>query len=26
LHEFLADFIRDNNRLGDEIAADYRFY
>ena len=25
LHEFLADFIRDNNRLGDEIAEDYRF-
>jgi uncharacterized alpha-E superfamily protein len=26
LHEFLSEFIRDNNRLGDEIAADYRFY
>jgi uncharacterized alpha-E superfamily protein len=26
LHEFLADFIRDNNRLGDAIAADYRFH
>jgi len=26
LHEFLSDFIRANNRLGDEIAADYRFY
>ena len=26
LHEFLADFIRDNNRLGEEFAADYRFY
>ena len=26
LHEFLADFIRDNNRLGDEVAAAYRFY
>lgn len=25
LHEFLGDFIRDNNRLGDEIATDYRF-
>ncbi|MBZ9738561.1 MULTISPECIES: alpha-E domain-containing protein [unclassified Mesorhizobium] len=26
LHEFLAGFIRDNTRLGDEIALDYRFY
>ncbi|MER9234068.1 alpha-E domain-containing protein [Mesorhizobium sp. M0622] len=26
LHEFLANFIRDNTRLGDEIAQDYRFY
>ncbi|MEI9414749.1 alpha-E domain-containing protein [Mesorhizobium sp. Cs1321R2N1] len=26
LHEFLAGFIRDNTRLGDEIAQDYRFY
>ncbi|TJX06393.1 MAG: alpha-E domain-containing protein [Mesorhizobium sp.] len=26
LHEFLANFIRDNIRLGDEIAQDYRFY
>ncbi len=26
LHEFLADFIRDNNRLGAEIAGQYRFY
>ena len=26
LHEFLADFIRDNNRLGEEIASHYRFY
>ncbi|TIT98257.1 MAG: alpha-E domain-containing protein [Mesorhizobium sp.] len=26
LHEFLAEFIRDNTRLGDEIAQDYRFY
>ena len=25
LHEFLTDFIRDNNRLGDEVAAGYRF-
>ncbi len=25
LHEFLTDFIRDNNRLGDEVAANYRF-
>ncbi|TIN08436.1 alpha-E domain-containing protein [Mesorhizobium sp.] len=25
LHEFLANFIRDNIRLGDEIAQDYRF-
>jgi uncharacterized alpha-E superfamily protein len=25
LHEFLAEFIRDNTRLGDEIAQDYRF-
>jgi uncharacterized alpha-E superfamily protein len=26
LHEFLGEFIRDNNRLGDEVATDYRFY
>ncbi|MCT7375617.1 alpha-E domain-containing protein [Chelativorans salis] len=26
LHEFLKDFIRDNGALGDQIAADYRFY
>ena len=26
LHEFLANFILDNTRLGDEIAQDYRFY
>ncbi|TJX75248.1 MAG: alpha-E domain-containing protein [Mesorhizobium sp.] len=26
LHEFLAGFIGDNTRLGDEIAQDYRFY
>ncbi|MER9963081.1 alpha-E domain-containing protein [Mesorhizobium sp. M0045] len=26
LHEFLANFIRNNTRLGDEIAQDYRFY
>lgn len=26
LHEFLGNFIRDNTRLGDEIAQDYRFY
>jgi uncharacterized alpha-E superfamily protein len=26
LHEFLGEFVRDNNRLGDEIAAGYRFY
>ncbi|MER9564430.1 alpha-E domain-containing protein [Mesorhizobium sp. M0571] len=26
LHEFLANFIRDNTRLGDEIAQDYSFY
>jgi uncharacterized alpha-E superfamily protein len=25
LHEFLSSFIRDNNRLSDEIAANYRF-
>ncbi len=25
LHEFLTDFIRDNYRLGDEVARDYRF-
>jgi uncharacterized alpha-E superfamily protein len=26
LHEFLSDFISDNNRLGDEVATSYRFY
>lgn len=26
LHEFLANFIQDNTRLGDEIALDYKFY
>lgn len=26
LHEFLANFIRDNTRLGDEIAQEYKFY
>ena len=26
LHEFLVNFIRDNNRLGDDVARDYRFY
>lgn len=26
LHEFLTDFIRDNNRLGNEVAANYRFH
>ena len=26
LHEFLTDFIRDNYRLGDEVAKDYRFH
>jgi uncharacterized alpha-E superfamily protein len=26
LHEFLSEFIRDNTRLGDEIASDYRFH
>lgn len=26
LHEFLSDFIRCNNRLGNEVAQDYRFY
>ncbi|ODT78000.1 MAG: A alpha-helical domain with a conserved ER moti [Pelagibacterium sp. SCN 64-44] len=26
LHEFLGNFIRENTRLGDEIAEDYRFY
>ncbi|MEW9808169.1 alpha-E domain-containing protein [Mesorhizobium marinum] len=26
LHEFLTDFISDNNRLGDEVAANYRFH
>jgi uncharacterized alpha-E superfamily protein len=25
LHEFLTEFIRDNNRLGNEIAQDFRF-
>jgi uncharacterized alpha-E superfamily protein len=26
LHEFLDAFIADNNRLGDQVAQDYRFY
>ena len=26
LHEFIADFIRDNNALGQQIEKDYRFY
>jgi uncharacterized alpha-E superfamily protein len=26
LHEFLSEFIRDNNRVGDEIAQDFRFH
>ncbi len=26
LHEFLDGFVADNNRLGDQIAQDYRFY
>jgi uncharacterized alpha-E superfamily protein len=26
LHEFLSEFIVENNRLGNEIARDYRFY
>lgn len=26
LHEFLGDFVRNNNRLGDEVAQDYRFF
>jgi uncharacterized alpha-E superfamily protein len=26
LHEFLDAFINDNNRLGDQVAEDYRFY
>lgn len=26
LHEFLADFINRNNKLGNEVAQDYRFY
>ena len=26
LHEFLTDFIRDNNALGEQVARDYRFY
>ncbi|MBX3598599.1 MAG: alpha-E domain-containing protein [Rhizobiaceae bacterium] len=26
LHEFLRDFIRDNNKLGNQVAQDYRFY
>ena len=26
LHEFLVEFIRDNNRLGDEVAQNFRFY
>ena len=26
LHEFLRDFIQDNNRLGDQLARDFRFH
>lgn len=26
LHEFLADFIQDNNRLGDQVAQDFGFH
>ncbi|MBL8584267.1 MAG: alpha-E domain-containing protein, partial [Rhizobiaceae bacterium] len=26
LHEFLTDFINRNNKLGNEVAQDYRFY
>jgi uncharacterized alpha-E superfamily protein len=26
LHEFLGAFLQDNNRLGEEVARDYRFY
>ena len=26
LHEFLSDFIRENNQLGDQVALDYRFH
>jgi uncharacterized alpha-E superfamily protein len=26
LHEFLSGFIQDNNRLGEEVARNYRFY
>lgn len=26
LHEFLTDFVNQNNALGNEVAADYRFY
>jgi uncharacterized alpha-E superfamily protein len=26
LHEFLGAFLHDNNRLGEEVARDYRFY
>lgn len=26
LHEFLSDFIRDNNKLGLQVAEDYKFY
>ena len=26
LHEFIQDFIRDNNVLGRQIERDYRFY
>lgn len=26
LHEFLADFIGDNNRLGEQVAQDFGFY
>jgi uncharacterized alpha-E superfamily protein len=26
LHEFLTDFVRENNQLGDQVALDYRFH
>ncbi|MCO6050668.1 alpha-E domain-containing protein [Mesorhizobium sp. RP14(2022)] len=26
LHEFLSDFIRDNNQLSDQLASDFQFY